>query len=98
MDWTIVSAFLPETGIIMASAWAIGYMLKKTPKVPDWAITWAVPLYACIANVLYNGLTVENAIIGFLTGGFAIFGHQLFKQTKNAVSSESESDKDATEG
>ncbi|MEK3792514.1 phage holin family protein [Paenibacillus sp. FSL R7-0204] len=54
MDWSIVSSFItPELMIVVIVCNVIGYILKKTPKVPNWSIVYIVTGFAvALAMVL----------------------------------------------
>lgn len=66
---------------LVPALWAIGFALKKTPKVPDWAIIWVLFLLSELGAVLKYGLNAESLVSGIVAAGVAVFGHQLIKQT-----------------
>ena len=75
----------PALTIVVAACWVIGLILKATPHIPDWAIVYIITVIAIVLAMALQGWTVMNAIQGLLCGAFAVYGHQLFKQTKEAV-------------
>lgn len=75
----------PRLIIVVAACWSIGVILKKTPKVTDWVIPYLIVLIGIFFSVYMLGVTAESIIQGILCGAFAVFGHQLFKQTKEGV-------------
>lgn len=86
MEWDIIQGLIDgRLLIVLAACWAIGYVLKKTPKVQDWTIIYIVTGVAILFAVLMLGLSVESFVQGILTGAVAVYGNQFFKQTKEAV-------------
>ena len=85
MDWNIVYGLIDaRLLIVVAVCWVIGYVLKKTPKVADWTIVYVVTVSAVLLSCGLLGWTVEVLIQGILAGAFAVYGHQLIKQTKQS--------------
>jgi len=83
MDWNVIFQLIdPQLLIVVAACWCLGYMLKKTPRVPDWTIVYLVTLAAVILTIGLLGLSVQSVIQGVLCGAFAVYGHQLTKQTR----------------
>lgn len=66
--------------MVVMACWVIGYILKRTPKVPDWSIVYIVVVCAVVFSVGMIGWGMESVIQGILTGAFAVFGHQAVKQ------------------
>jgi hypothetical protein len=75
----------PGLTIVVAACWVIGMILKGTPKIPDWTIVYVVTLLAVILAMALQGWTLHNALEGLVCGAVAVYGHQLFKQTREAV-------------
>ncbi|GIO57932.1 phage holin family protein [Paenibacillus cineris] len=85
MDWNMIWQLIdPKLLIVVAACWIIGYVLKQTPKVPDWSIVYAVVVVAVLLTVWMLGWSAESLIQGVLAGAFAVFGHQAVKQTKKS--------------
>ena len=83
MDWTTVFGLIDaRLLIVVAVCWVIGFVLKKTPKVPDWTIVYVVTAAAVLLACGLLGWSVEVLIQGILAGAFSVYGHQLVKQTK----------------
>ncbi|MFE0619724.1 phage holin family protein [Bacillus altitudinis] len=86
MEWDIIQGLIDgRLLIVLAACWVIGYVLKQTPKVPDWTIIYIVTAAAIVFVILMLGLSVENVVQGILVGAVAVFGNQLLKQTKKGV-------------
>ncbi len=75
----------PRLLMVVAACWVIGYILKITPKVPDWSIVYIVVVFAVIFAVGMMGWGIESIIQGILTGAFAVFGHQAVKQAAEGM-------------
>jgi hypothetical protein len=61
--------------------WVIGYALKQTPKVPDWAIIWILLFVSIGFGTFAFGFSINGIINGVIAAGVAVLGHQMFKQT-----------------
>lgn len=83
MEWNVIFELIdPRLIIVVAACWILGGVFKKTPKVPDWSIVYIVVIAAVILTGFTLGWGVESVIQGILAGAFAVFGHQVVKQTK----------------
>lgn len=60
----------------------VGSLLKSTPKFPDWGIPWALLVCGVLLSLLMLGFNVDALIQGVLAAGAAVYGNQLWKQTK----------------
>jgi uncharacterized membrane protein YoaK (UPF0700 family) len=86
MEWNAIANFIrPELLIVVAVCWIFGYMLKRTPRVPDWTIIYLVTLAAIIVVCLILGFNVDSFVQGILCGAVAVYGNQLVKQTKKGT-------------
>ncbi|MGO4347524.1 phage holin family protein [Paenibacillus sp. MCAF9] len=82
MEWrTIFQLIDPKLLIVVAACWVLGYSLKQTPHVPNWSIVYIVTGAAVGLTVWLIGWGAEAIIQGLLAGAFAVFGHQIVKQT-----------------
>ncbi|WP_339271764.1 phage holin family protein [Paenibacillus sp. FSL K6-1330] len=86
MEWKMIFELIdPRLLIVVAACWVIGWVLKRTPKVPDWSIVYIVIIVAVWLTIGLLGWSVEAIIQGILAGSFAVFGHQAIKQTKEGI-------------
>lgn len=91
MEWKMIFELIdPRLLIVVAACWVIGWVLKRTPKVPDWSIVYIVLIVAVWLTIGLLGWSVEALIQGILAGAFAVFGHQAVKQTGEAVGGNNE--------
>ncbi|SDC70539.1 Phage holin family Hol44, holin superfamily V [Paenibacillus sp. UNCCL117] len=74
----------PKLLIVVAACWALGYVLKQTPRVPNWSVVYLVSVFALSVVYWMFGLTAEATVQGILCGAAAVYGHQLVKQAGNA--------------
>jgi len=81
MDF-IVGLIDPALIIVVAACWVMGFLLKQTPRVPDWTIVYLVTAFAILLAIGLIGLSVETIIQGILCGAVSVYGHQLVKQTR----------------
>lgn len=65
---------------LVPALWALGYALKKTPKVPDWSIVWVLFLVSVTLGICTFGVNSEAITQGIVAAGAAVLGHQLIKQ------------------
>lgn len=85
MDWNMIWQLIdPKLIFVVAACWIIGYVLKRTPNVPDWSIVYVVVVFAALLTVWMLGWSAESLIQGILAGAFAVFGHQAVKQAKKS--------------
>lgn len=68
--------------IVVIALLVIGYFLKSTPYIKDWAIPWIlVGVGIVLAWGVLEEITVQSSIQGILAAGIASLTHQLWKQT-----------------
>ncbi len=83
MDWnTIYNLIDARLMIVIALCWVIGYILKRTPRFPDWCIVYVVTFAAVLLTIWLLGFGPESIIQGVLAGAFAVYGNQLVKQAR----------------
>ncbi len=73
----------PALVLVVPALLIIGFALKKTPKCPDWLITWVILVLGAFAGLVSVGYDVNGFANGLIAGGLAIASNQLYKQTKN---------------
>ncbi|QAY65462.1 phage holin family protein [Paenibacillus protaetiae] len=75
----------PNLFIVVAACWAIGYILKQTPKIPDWTIVYLVTIAAILFTLCILGFHVQSVLQGILCGAFSVYGNQILKQTTEGI-------------
>ncbi|GKU79278.1 phage holin family protein [Paenibacillus sp. L3-i20] len=81
MEWNAIYQLIdPKLIIVVAVCWVVGFILKQTPKVPNWSIVYIVTAVALLLAVWLIGWGAEAVIQGILAGAVAVFGHQIVKQ------------------
>ncbi|MCL6605622.1 MAG: phage holin family protein [Paenibacillus sp.] len=86
MEWNAIFNFIdPKLFIVVVVCWVIGYILKRTPSVPDWCIVYVVTFVAVILAIWMFGWNPNSLIQGVLCGAFSVYGNQLVKQAKKGV-------------
>ncbi|WP_019636643.1 phage holin family protein [Paenibacillus fonticola] len=89
MNWNDIFELIhPVLFGVVAACWVIGFVLKKTPKVPDWSIIYIVTVVAVLLTVWLLGWGPESFIQGILTGAFAVYGNQFVKQAMKGADRE----------
>lgn len=89
MEWNAIFELInPALLGVLAVCWIVGFILKQTPAVPNWSIVYIVLVVSVGLTIGLLGWAVESLIQGILTGSFAVFGHQVVKQTRNGVDSD----------
>lgn len=63
--------------------WVLGYALKQTPHIPNWSIIWILSTVSLVIGWFAYGFTYDAFANGIIAAGISVFGHQLYKQTKN---------------
>lgn len=86
MEWTNISELIDARLIVVVAAcWVCGYILKQTPKVPNWTIIYSVTTIALVLTIWMLGWSPESLIQGILAGAFAVYGNQIIQQTARGV-------------
>lgn len=86
MEWSAILQLIdPRLLIVVAACGVLGYILKRTPAVPDWSIVYLVTVFALVFTVWLLGFVPEAILQGLLCGAVAVYGHQLIKQAKQAA-------------
>lgn len=68
--------------VVVVVLLALGYYLKRTPRVQDWMIPWALTLTGIVlACGILGVISAESVVQGILAAGVATLTHQLWKQT-----------------
>lgn len=79
--------FLDQNYLMLVPVlWVLGFALKQTPRIPDWSIIWILSVVSLLFGWVTFGLTFDAIVNSMIAAGVAVYGHQLFKQTKNAKS------------
>lgn len=85
MEWNAIFQLIdPKLLIVVAVCWVLGFVLKQTPRVANWSIIYIVMVIAILLTVWLIGFGPTAIVQGVLCSAFAVFGHQLIKQTKEA--------------
>ncbi|WP_211750247.1 phage holin family protein [Paenibacillus sp. Marseille-Q4541] len=86
MEWNAISELIdPRLIIVLALCWVVGFVLKQTPKVPDWTIVYIVTAISVLLTVWMIDWSPESLIQGVLTAAVAVYGNQIIKQGKKGV-------------
>lgn len=89
MDWTnwttLLSLIDPKLLLVVAVCWILGFILKQTPRVPDWTIIFVVTAFAIVFSILILGLTPTAILQGILCGAVAVYGNQIIKQAREGA-------------
>jgi len=82
----IVKAFMADRALILVPAlWVVGAVVKKTPVIADWLIPYILLALGVSGGLVTVGATADGVIQGVLAAGLAVLGHQLVKQTGEAM-------------
>lgn len=78
----IKELLIEEAIIVVPVLWVLGKIVKETPRVKDWTIPYILLVIGIALTIGILGVNVDSIIQGILVSGLAVFGHQLFIQTK----------------
>ncbi|PZD96410.1 hypothetical protein DNH61_07830 [Paenibacillus sambharensis] len=85
-EWSLVFRLLDtRLLIVLVACWLFGYMLKRTPIIPNWAIVYLVTLVSVIFTIWLLGFGPIQLLQGFLCGAVSVYGYQVVKQGAEAV-------------
>ncbi|MFE4713975.1 phage holin family protein [Paenibacillus sp. NPDC056722] len=86
MEWSVIASYIePDLFIVIGVCWIIGYVLRRTPRVPNWTIIYAVTLAAIIISSYIMSFNVESVMQGILCGALAVYGNEFIKQTRRGL-------------
>lgn len=68
---------------VIPALMVLGFVLKSTPRCPDWIISWVIVVAGVAAGIATVGFNVDGVANGMIAAGGAIGTHQLWNQTKN---------------
>lgn len=87
---SLTSFILDEALIVIPVLLVLGQIIKQTPRVPNWAIPYAILAFGVGITLLLVGVTIEAFIQGVLVSGAAVFGNQLWQQGQRALDKDKE--------
>lgn len=91
MDWKIIEGLLDaQLLIVLLACWVLGFILKQTPRIPNWSIVYIVTAVSIGFAVLLLGNSPLSYLQGFLCGAVAVYGYELVKQGKQGVQSDAD--------
>ena len=73
---------LEEALIIIPVLLIIGKVMKQTPQIRNWLIPYILLFFGITFTIYLIGTNVEAILQGILLTGTAVYGNQLFKQTR----------------
>lgn len=78
----IKSYLLEEALIIIPVLLIVGRIMKQTPKIRDWLIPYILLIFGIAFTIYLIGTNIDAILQGILLTGTAVYGNQLFKQTR----------------
>lgn len=78
----LTEALLPEMAIIVLALLVLGFIIKKTPAIPDWLIVWILPVLGVMFAAFTIGFNIHAVLQGILAAGVAVLTNQLWKQSQ----------------
>jgi hypothetical protein len=86
LEWNVLINLLdPKLLIVLAACWVFGFILKQTPKVPNWSIVYFVTGMAIVSSVMILGVSTLSVLQGFIAGAAAVYGYELAKNTVKGI-------------
>jgi biotin transporter BioY len=86
VEWNAIIQLLdPKLLIVLAACWVFGFILKRTPKVPNWSIVYFVSCLAMVSSVMILGISTLSVLQGLITGAAAVYGYELAKNTAKGI-------------
>jgi len=90
MEIDFLEYIVKEAYVLIPVLYIIGYLLKRTPRVPDWSIPWALVVLGIIGGLALTGFSVGGVIQGILVAGVTVMTNQLYKQTAKGINEKKE--------
>lgn len=72
----------PEMLIVVPALLFLGWMMKSTPKVPDWLIPYINTVVGIVAGILIIHSVVDGIIQGILVSAMSVLVYNLYRQWK----------------
>jgi len=86
MEWRLIIELLdPKLMIVLAVCWIWGYILKRTPRVPNWSIIFIVMAIAVLFAVWMLGWGPLALLQGVLCGAVAVYGYEAYKAAREGA-------------
>jgi hypothetical protein len=86
MTWEKIFELIPaELMIVVAACWVLGFVLKRTPKVPNWAVIFILLVFAISFSVWMLGFTPEVIMQAILCAAFATYGYEMIKSALEGI-------------
>lgn len=79
----LIQDYLFEEALILIPVLLIiGKIIKQTPWIRDWLIPYILLLLGTASTIYLLGWHFDAMLQGILLTGTAVYGNQIFKQTK----------------
>lgn len=72
----------PEMLIVIPALLFLGWMMKETPRVPDWLIPYFNTVFGIIAGIAITASVIDGFIQGILVSAMSVLIFNLYKQWK----------------
>jgi len=72
----------PEMLIVVPALLFLGWMMKSTPKVPDWLIPYVNTIVGILVGIAMTPTIVDGIIQGILVSAMSVLVYNLFRQWK----------------
>jgi len=82
----------PEMLIVVPTLLFLGWMMKSTPKVPDWLIPYVNTVVGIIAGIAMTPSIVDGIIQGILVSAMSVLVYNLYRQWKRKRGKDSNND------
>lgn len=73
---------IDEALVIIPVLLILGKFIKETPNVKHWLIPYILLVIGIGFSIALIGFSADGFVQGVLVAGAAVFGHQLYTQTK----------------
>lgn len=84
----------PEMLIVVPTLLFLGWMMKSTPKVPDWLIPYINTVVGILAGIAMTPSIVDGIIQGVLVSAMSVLIYNLYRQWKHKKGKDSNNDSD----
>ncbi|MCR8655849.1 phage holin family protein [Paenibacillus endoradicis] len=84
----------PEMLIVVPTLLFLGWMMKSTPKVPDWLIPYVNTVVGIIAGIAMTPSVIDGIIQGILVSAMSILVYNLYRQWKRKNGTDANNEKE----
>lgn len=73
---------IDDAYLMVGALWLLGKFIKESPFEKEWLIPFILLPFGIAGSVAFIGLNAHAFIQGVIVTGLAVYGNELYKQSK----------------